>query len=88
MFVIVGPGVIGRSVTQAVMSQRPGIEDIVVNGIDQADVDRYPTFIEQNFPHIRSVRAASDVEQVVRAADVVTVATGSEAAVFPFNEEE
>lgn len=90
-FGIVGPGVIGRSVTQAVMSQCPGIEEIVVNGIDQQDVDRYRTFIEQNFPHIRSVRAASDVEEVVRAADVVTVTvtTGGEgSSTFPFIDEE
>lgn len=73
------------------MSQCPGIEEIVVNGIDQPDVDRYRTFIEQNFPHIRSVRAASDVEEVVRAADVVTVTvtTGGEgSSAFPFIDEE
>lgn len=82
-----GPGLIGRSVTQAVLSQCPSIDEIVLNGIDQPDVNRYRAFIEDHFPHIQSVRAASDVEAVVRQADVVTVTvtTGSEgSSTFPF----
>lgn len=91
VFGLIGPGVIGRSVTRAVLSQCAGIEEIVVNGIDPADVDRYRGFIAESFPHIRSVQAASEIEDVVRASDVVAVAVttgagGSDS--YPLIEEE
>ncbi|NME90374.1 hypothetical protein HF853_11985 [Corynebacterium stationis] len=35
---IVGPGVIGRVVTESTLTLRPGINRFVVKGVDDADV--------------------------------------------------
>lgn len=84
---IVGPGVIGRAVTEATLVLRPGIDRIVVKGVDEADVQRYADYIQPRLPQIQSIEAAESIEEVARESDIMTVtvttdASGSEA--FPY----
>lgn len=80
VFGIVGPGVIGRVVTEATLSQRPDIDRIVVKGVDDADVQRYADYIHPRFPNVKSIEAAESVEQVTREADVMTVTATTDPA--------
>ena len=70
---LIGPGVIGRSVTEAALAERPGIDTIVVKGFDQADVDRFRDYAAERYPQVTEVIAAKDHEELVRQSDVVTV---------------
>jgi ornithine cyclodeaminase len=80
VFGIVGPGVIGRVVTEATLTQRPGIDRLVVKGVDDADVQRYADYIRPRFPHLRSIEAADSVEQVARESDIMAVTATTAAA--------
>lgn len=80
VFGIVGPGVIGRVVTEATLSQRPDIERLVVKGVDDADVQRYADYIRPRFPNIQHIDAAASIEEVVREADIVTVTATADPA--------
>ena len=80
VFGIVGPGVIGRMVTEAVLSQRTGIERIVVKGVDDADVQRYADYVHPRFPNVKSIEAAVSVEEVARSADIMTVTATTDPA--------
>jgi ornithine cyclodeaminase len=73
VFGIVGPGVIGRVVTEATLTLRPGIDRLVVKGVDDADVQRYAEYIRPRFPQVSSIEAAETVEQVARESDIMTV---------------
>lgn len=78
VFGLIGPGVIGRAVTEAVLSQRT-IETIVVKGYDDADVERFRTYASERFPDVEIV-AASDYEDLVRQSDIVAVTVTTDAS--------
>lgn len=80
VFGIVGPGVIGRMVTESTLSQRPDIDRIVVKGVDDADVQRYAEYIHPRFPNVKSIEAADSIEQVVRESDILTVTATTDPA--------
>lgn len=87
VFGIVGPGVIGRAVTETVLALRPGIDQIFVKGIDKFDVQRFGDYIRYRFPQVKDIIMAESVEEVTRNSDVMTVTTttaavGSEG--FPY----
>lgn len=77
---IVGPGVIGRVVTEATLNLRPGVDHLIVKGIDEADVRRYAEYIRPRFPQVTRIDAVDTVEQVARASDIMTVTTTTDAA--------
>lgn len=70
---IVGPGVIGRVVTEATLTLRPGIDRLVVKGVDEADVRRYAEYIRPRFPQVTHIETAESVEEVARASDIMAV---------------
>lgn len=86
-FGIVGPGVIGRAVTEATLTLRPSIDRLVVKGLDDADVQRYADYIRPRFPQVRSIESAHTVEQVARESDIMTVTVTTDASgssAFPY----
>lgn len=90
-FGIVGPGVIGRSVTQSVMSQRPDIDRIVAKGMDEADVQRYREYIQPRYPNVKSIETADSVEQVARESDIMAVTVTTDpigSSGFPYIKQE
>ena len=84
---IVGPGDIGRAVTEAPLVLRPGIDCIVVKGVDEADVQRYADHIQPRFPQIQSIEAAQSIEESARESDIMALAVttdGSGSEAFPY----
>lgn len=80
VFGIIGPGVIGRVVTEATLTLRPGIDRLVVKGVDDADVQRYADYMRPRFPKLKHIEAADSVEQVARESDIMTVTATTDAA--------
>ncbi len=80
VFGIVGPGVIGRMVTESTLSQRPDIDRIVAKGVDDADVQRYADYIRPRFPNIKSIESVDSIEQVARESDIMTVTATTDPA--------
>lgn len=80
VFGVVGPGVIGRAVTQAVLTLRPSIDRILVKGIDEADVQRYADYIRPRFPQIAHIEAVDSVEEVAGRSDIMTVTVTTDAS--------
>lgn len=90
-FGIVGPGVIGRAVTEAVLTLRPSVTRIVAKGKDDDDVLRYSDYVRDRFPQISEVIPASSVQEVCEASDIMTVTVttdGAGSAGFPYVREE
>ena len=83
VFGLIGPGVIGRAVTEATLSARPGIDTIVVKGIDAADAQRYAGYVSQRFPQIKEVVTAETDREVVANADIVAVTVTTDASGSP-----
>lgn len=80
IFGLIGPGVIGRAVTEAALCARPSIDTIVVKGIDAADTQRYADYVAQRFPRISKVVAVADNREVVAIADIVSVTATTDAS--------
>lgn len=90
-FGIVGPGVIGRAVTEAALVARPSLRRVLALGVDDADVDRYRTYVHERFPQVEEVITAASVEDIAGAADVMTVTVttdGSGSEGFPYLNED
>ena len=84
---LIGPGVIGRAVTEAALSQRPSIEQIVVKGADEADVERFKTYASTHFGDSINVVGAGTEKEVVESSDIVSVTVttaGSGSKDFPY----
>ncbi|WP_257203063.1 tyramine oxidase subunit B [Corynebacterium cystitidis] len=84
---VIGPGVIGRSVTQTTLSLRPSITRIGAKGLDDADVQRFADYITPRFPQVTEIVSAASYEEVARESDVLTVTvttngSGSSAYLF------
>lgn len=77
---VVGPGVIGRAVTESTLTLRPSIDRIVVKGVGAADVQRYADYIQPRFPQVTSVESVTSVEEVARASDIMTVTVTTDAS--------
>lgn len=84
---VVGPGVIGRAVAEAVLAVRPGIRHVVAKGIDDADVQRFADYLRPKYPQLETIESVGSVEEVIRPADVatVTMTTSQEgSSAFPY----
>lgn len=76
---VIGPGVIGRSVTKTALTLRPSIERIVAKGVDDADVQRFADALAADFPEVQ-VESARSVEAAVREADILTCTVTTDGA--------
>lgn len=84
---LIGPGVMGRTIVEAALSQRPSIERIAVKGRSTAGIERFSAYIRQRFPQITRIEAVDTIEDAVRGSDVIIAATTTDAAgssAFPY----
>lgn len=71
---VIGPGVVARSNTDAVMALRPSIKTINVVGRSQRGIDTFTKFVNDKFPGVTVVPKAS-IEEAVPDADIVLATT-------------
>lgn len=83
---VVGPGVMNKTALRAFMAVRPGIDLVRVKGRGKRSLDSYVSFVHENYPQVK-VEVVESVEDAVRGADIVSLATnenGNGIAGYPF----
>lgn len=83
---VIGPGVMGRTITEACMALRSGITTITVKGRSAGGVAAFADWVHARWPHV-TVTAAPTVQQAVDGAHIVIAATTTDAAgssAFPY----
>jgi ornithine cyclodeaminase len=86
---IVGPGVMGKTTLESYLSVRPGIDTVQVCGRGHAAIDSCVKFTKEKFPKITTIKVVKSMEEAVRGADIVSVATSSPLGIdqYPFIDE-
>ncbi|MGP9723605.1 tyramine oxidase subunit B [Corynebacterium sp. AOP40-9SA-29] len=87
---VVGPGVMARTNTDAILALRPGITTIKVKGRSQRGVDSFHDYIQEAYPQVEVVGCDS-IEEAVTDADIVMASTTTDFAgpsAFPYFKEE
>ena len=87
---VVGPGVMARTNTDAILALRPGITTVKVKGRSQRGVDAFAAFLKEKYPQVEVIGCDS-IEEAVKDADIVMAATTTDAAgpsAFPYFRQE
>jgi len=87
---VVGPGVMAKTNTDAIMALRPSIETIKVKGRSQRGIDSFAAYIAEKYPDV-TVVGCDSIEEAVKDADIVMASTTTDAAgpsAFPYFKEE
>lgn len=87
---VVGPGVMARTNTDAIMALRPGITTIKVKGRSRRGVEGFADYVADRYPGVNVV-SCNSVEEAVKDADIVMAATTTDAAgpsAFPYFRQE
>lgn len=84
---VIGPGVMGRTLVQAVLALRPAITTIKVKGRSQASTDSFIDWVKENYSSVESVFRVDSEAEATRDSDIVIAATTTDAAgssAFPY----
>lgn len=87
---VIGPGVMARTNTDAVISQRPTIKTIHVVGRSQRGIDAYTSYIAEKHPGVTCMPMDS-IEEACKGADIVLAAATTDAGgveKFPYFKKE
>ena len=71
---ICGPGVMGKTTLEAVLSSCPGIREVKVKGRGQKSLERFLAYAKEKYPKISVIRGVDTVEELVRDTDVIAFA--------------
>jgi len=74
---VIGPGVMARTMVDSTMAVRKGIKRVQVKGRGQKSLNSFIEYVRTNYPSIDEVVAVDTMEEAVRGADIVHVATSS-----------
>lgn len=83
---VVGPGVMGRTITESCMALRPKIDLIKIKGRSERGVADFIAWAQQKYPAVTIVGVSSE-EEAVAGADIVIAATTTDATgsgAFPY----
>ena len=87
---ICGPGVMGKTSLEAIITSCPNIEEIKVKGRGQKSLDNFIVYAKEKYPQIKKIRAVDTVEELVRDTDVISFANSgnTDPSTYPFVEYE
>lgn len=87
---ICGPGVMGKTSLAAIMCTCPEIVTLKVKGRGKASLEKFITYVKEEYPNLKTVEAVETVEELVRDADVVSFANsgGIDPSTYPFVKKE
>lgn len=71
---IIGPGVIGRTSLNAILTVSPTIDSVKIYGRRMITSQNLERFIYENFPQIKTVECVSDMKNAVIDCDIVCLA--------------
>ncbi len=69
---ICGPGVMGKTTLAAIMEVCPDIDTVMVKGRTKASLERFISYVKDEYPSLKDVQAVETLEELVRASDVVS----------------
>ena len=83
---ICGPGVMGKTSLEAILSSCPNIEEIKVKGRGQNSLDRFISYAKEKYPHIKNIKSVDTIEELVRNTDVISFANSgnTDPSTYPF----
>nr|WP_320026907.1 tyramine oxidase subunit B [uncultured Acetobacterium sp.] len=86
---IIGPGVMNRTALASFMVTCPNIDSIKINGRRRVTSEAFADYVKAEFPQITTIEIVDTMEEAVRGADIISVATsgsvGSDS--YPYIEE-
>ena len=87
---ICGPGVMGKTSLEAILTSCPGIEEIKVKGRGQASLNAFVEYAKKKYPKIKRIQAVDSVEELVRETDVICFANSgnTDPSTYPFVKKE
>lgn len=74
---IIGPGVMGRTAIDAILTERPTIDTIKVRGRGPGSLDAFLSHCREKHPSVKNYVVCEDVESVCRDADILCVGTNN-----------
>lgn len=88
---IVGPGVMSKTALAATIAVRKDINTIKIKGRSQKSLDGFVAYVKESFPWVENIEVVNEIEEVVRASDVVIIATSTPTGdpnLYPYVKEE
>lgn len=83
---IVGPGVMNKTTLRSFIHERPEIDTVRVKGRGARSLASYVDYVRTNFPQVTTVEVVDSIEEAVRGADLVSVATNENGGIetYPY----
>ena len=69
---LLGPGVMGKTTVASFMAACPELDTIKIKGRGKDSLDRFLSWVKEEFPQLVNVEVVDSVEAVVRDSDLVT----------------
>ncbi|MCR5271527.1 MAG: ornithine cyclodeaminase [Lachnospiraceae bacterium] len=87
---ICGPGVMGKTSLEAILSVCPNIEEIKVKGRGEKSLNAFIEYACEKYKTIPKIRAVETVEELVRDSDVISFANSgnTDPSTYPFVKKE
>lgn len=78
-----GPGVMGRTALDAVMSECPNVKTVKIKGRGQKSIDSFINYASDNYPDIK-VLVVDTIEELVRNSDIImfTATSGKDVSTY------
>jgi len=75
---LLGPGVMGKTTVASFMAACPNLDTIKIKGRGKDSLDRFLSWVKEEFPQLVNVEIVDNVEAVVRDSDLVTYCNSGE----------
>lgn len=82
---IIGPGVINKSCTMAILSKMKNIDTIKIKGssVTSKSALKMKDFIEERFPQIKTIKICETLEEAIRDSDIISEAVSCKEGEWP-----
>lgn len=83
---VCGPGVMGKTSLEAILTICPDIEEIKVKGRSERSLSAFVEYAKAKYPNVKKIYAVDTVEELVRGSDVISFANtgGTDPSTYPF----
>lgn len=75
---LLGPGVMGKTTIASFMAACPELDTIKIKGRGKDSLDRFLSWVKEEFPQLVNIEIVDSVEEVVRGSDLVTYCNSGE----------
>ena len=83
---VCGPGVMGKTSLEAILTICPDIDEIKVKGRSERSLSAFVEYAKAKYPDVKKIYAVDTVEELVRGSDVISFANtgGTDPSTYPF----